>query len=116
MRRFGWVVLAGGLLLGWAASVHAQNLTTAEETISVSTTALGVTADLCGTGNRGGAWVQVLTNGIYFTLNSDSATPDSGDFTLNAGTSGPQFHVKPASKLRMIRQSADSNVKISCTD
>lgn len=113
IRALGAALLALTALVGTASG---QNLTSSEETISVSTSAVGVTANLCGTDNTGGAWVQVITNGIYFTLNSATATPDSSDFTLNAGTTGPQFWVKPASKLRMLRQSADSNVKISCTD
>ena len=103
-------------VLGAVRSTHAQNLTSAEETISVSNTAIGITANLCGTNNTGGAYVQVLSNGIYASFHSATATPDSGDFIINAGTTGPQFWVKPASKLRMIRQSSDSSVKVSCTD
>lgn len=113
------VFLLLGLLLGlaWdAAPADAQNLTSSEETIAVAGTAVGITADLCGASNTGGAWIQVLSNGIYFSANSATATPDSGDFTLNAGTTGPQFWIKPASKLRMIQQSAESNVKVTCTD
>ena len=115
MRRWliGLVVLAGVLV---ATPADAQQLTNAEETITVSTTAIGVTADLCGTSNTGGAYVQVTTNAIYFTVHSPTATPDSNDFRMNAGTTGPQFWVKPASKLRMLRQSADSLVKVSCSE
>ena len=107
-------LLTAVLLLAWPA--HAQQLTSGEETISVSSSAVGVTANLCGTDNTGGAYIQVLSNGIYFTVHSATATPDSGDYTLNSGTTGPQFWIKPASKLRMIRQSSDSNVKVSCTE
>ena len=115
MRRWliGLVLLAVALV---ATPADAQQLTNAEETITVSTTAVGVTADLCAAGNRGGAYVQVLSNAIYLALHSTAATPDSGDFAVNAGTAGPQFWVKPASKIRMIRQSADSSVKIQCTE
>lgn len=113
---FRWLLFALAALALSVLPAGAQQLTSAEETITVSTTTVGVTADLCGTGNRGGAWVQVLSNGIYYAVNDPNKTVDSGDFTLNSGTTGPQFHIKPASKLRMIRQSADSNVKIQCTD
>lgn len=110
------VFLVGGLLIASVMAVDAQNLTSSEETITVSTTTLGVTADTCDTGNRGGAYLQVLTNGIYLALQSATATADSGDFRLDAGTEGPQLWVKPASRIRMIRQTADSSVKIQCTD
>lgn len=112
--RIAWLLT--GLMLGWVLDVGAQQLTSAEETITVSTTTVGVTADLCEAGNRGGAYVQVLSNGIYFSVNSATKVVDSGDFTLNSGTTGPQFWIKPANRLRMIRQSADSSVKISCTE
>lgn len=111
-----WLLFALVALVMSVLPVHAQQLTSSEETITVSTTTVGITADLCDTGNRGGAWVQVLTNGIYFSTNDPNKTVDSGDFTLNSGTTGPQFHIKPARLLRMIRQSADSSVKITCTD
>lgn len=107
--------LVGALLLALSVAAEAQSLTSGEETISVSTSAVGVTADLCGAGNRGGAYLQVLTNGVYLAL-VGGATPDSGDFRLDATTSGPVLWVKPASKIRMIRISADSNVKIQCTE
>ena len=115
MRRFGWVVFGLGLLLGLAASVNAQGLRNGEETISVSSTTVGVTTDLCGTGNTDGAYIQVLTNGIYLCLNV-GCTADSGDFRIDAGVAGPQLWVKPASRIRMIRVSSDSNVKVACTE
>ena len=104
------------LVLACASPASPQQLTSGEETITVSTTVIGITADTCETGNRGGAYVQVLTNGIYLCLHSTGCTADSGDFRLDAGTQGPQFWVKPASKLRMLRQSADSSVKVQCTE
>ena len=107
-------VLAVLLLL--PLTVDAQQLTSSEETITVSTTTVGVTANTCETGNRGGAYVQVLSNGIYLCLQSAACVADSGDFTINAGTAGPQLWVKPASKIRMIRQTADSSVKIQCSE
>ena len=109
--RMIWVLL----LLLLAVPAYGQQLTNGEETISVSSTTIGVTADLCETGNRGGAYVQVVTNGVYLCLNV-GCTADSGDFRMDATTGGPSLWVKPASRIRMIRQSADSNVKIQCTD
>ncbi len=85
--------------------------TSSEETITVSTAAIGVTADLCESGNVGGAIVSVNTNGIYFSIHSSAATPDSGDFKADAVY---VFYIKPANKLRMIRQSQDSAVKVQC--
>ena len=117
--RRGPLIVALGIALGLALVsrlAFGQALTSSEETISVSTTTVGVTADLCGTGNRGGAYLQVLTNGVYLALHSQTATADSGDFRLDATTSGPVLWVKPANKIRMIRQSADSNVKVQCTE
>lgn len=115
MRRWGWVGVLVMLLLVIAISAGAQQLTSSEETITVSTTAIGVTADLCDTGNRGGAYLQVTTNAIYLALNV-GATPDSNDFRISSGTTGPQIWVKPASRIRMLRQSADSIVKIQCSE
>lgn len=110
------LIRALAVVLLWASMVWAQNLTSSEETITVAASAIGVTADLCGSSNTGGAWVQVIAGAIYFSLHSSTATPDSGDFALSIGGGGPQFWVKPASKLRMIQQTASSTVKVQCTD
>jgi len=104
------------LLLLLAAPAGAQIATpgvptSSEESLTVSTTALGVTADLCGDGNRDGALFYVVDNGVYLSLHSPTATPDSNDFALNAGDFA---YVRPASKARSIRQSADTNVKVQC--
>jgi hypothetical protein len=84
-----------------------------EETITVSSSAIGVTANLCGGGNMNGAMGQVTSSaGIYAAFHSTSATPDSGDFVF---AQYDVFFVKPANQLRMIRSSgSDATVKIQC--
>ncbi len=84
----------------------------AEETITVGATATGITATLCTErGRQTPALLEVLTNAIYFTLDSPSATPDSGDYTAALGT---VISVERANYLRMIRQTSDSSVKVTC--
>lgn len=91
-----------------------------EETITVSTSAIGVTSTVCranvgdATSSRVGAMLQVKGNGIFYSLHSATATPDSGDFDGNPGDylilNGPSVN-----KLRMIRSgAADATVKVQC--
>ena len=85
-------------------------LTDEEETITVSSTALGPTNDTFGgTCNPGGVFVMVLSNSIYLSLHGPTATPDADDFVAYTGD---VFAVWPASKLRMIRNGSDSCVKL----
>ena len=110
--------LVVALLLLTASPVAAQMYipgvpTSSEETLTVSTTAVGITANLCGAGNLGGAWIYVTNNGVYMSLHGATATPDSGDFPLN---SGDWFYLRPARNARFIRQSADTDVKIQCVE
>ncbi len=93
-----------------AASVSGTGF--AEETITVSTAAIGITSTLClERGRQTPALLEVLTNAIYFTLNSPTATPDSSDHAAPVGT---VISVNKANYVRMIRQSADSSVKVTC--
>lgn len=119
---FNLKALLAALSLTAAMGVHdafAVNWTTptsSEETITVSSSAIGVSTNVCTDGtNRKPAVIQVKGNDIYFTLHSSSATPDSGDFAGTAGVilrlSGPEV-----AKLRMIRQSSDATVKVQCYD
>lgn len=106
------------LTLGCALIASAQIVvpgvpTSSEETITVSTTAIGITADLCGPNNANGALLFVVTNGLYMSLNGRTVTPDSSDFALNAGD---WFFVRPARMARFIRQSADTNLKVQCLE
>lgn len=115
MRWRVWVAALLGCVLLSAAPLAAITIpgapTSSEETITVSSTALGITADLCGTDNSGGVLIQLVSGDIYVSLHSATATPDSNDFDLAAGD---YLYVKPAWKLRMIRQTADSTVKAQC--
>jgi hypothetical protein len=110
MRRLFYTLLVVGLLAlpAWAI----DGTPYAEETITVSNTAIGVTSGLCTqSGVISPALVQVKTNGIYFTLNSATATPDSNDYEAAAGTF---IEVQRPDRLRMIRQSSDAAVKVTC--
>lgn len=91
-----------------------------EETITVSSSAIGITSTLCranagdATSTRVNAMLQVKANGIYFSLHSASATPDAGDFEAVPGDTlilnGPSVN-----KLRMIRSGgADATVHVQC--
>jgi len=84
----------------------------AEETLIVSSSALSITSTLCVVrGRQTPALLEVLSNAIYFTLNSPTATPDSGDYAAPVGT---VISVERANYIRMIRQSVDSSVKVTC--
>jgi hypothetical protein len=85
----------------------------AEETLTVGATAVGVTANLCGTGNVGGAVFQVLDESVYASFDSPTKTPDSGDFLLPAGTI---IVLAPARMARFIRVTTDARVKVQATE
>ena len=89
-----------------------------EETITVSNSAIGITSSVClgVDGTRKPAVVQVKVQGIYFSLHSASATPDSGDFEAVAGDVF-KFSRTEVAKLRMIRSGgADATAKVQCYD
>ncbi len=84
--------------------------TSSATSVSVSSTAVGITA--CGSGlTETPALVQVQTNGIYFVVNSATATPVATDFVAVA--SDVIFLRKP-SLFRAIRQAADATLKVQC--
>ncbi len=92
--------------------VNGQPMVDAQETKTVSSTTVGVTANLCGPGNAAGVVGQVLSAaGIYAAVHNTAATADSGDFTF---AQYDVFFVKPASLLRMIRITTDATVKLQC--
>jgi hypothetical protein len=101
------------LTLVWIWSAWAiDGVPYAEETITVSNTAIGVTSGLCTqSGVISPALIQVKSQAIYFTLNSATATPDSDDYEGPAGT---LMEVQRPDRLRMIRQSSDAKVKVTC--
>ena len=84
-----------------------------EETVDSTATAAGLTASLYKPANHAverGAKVEVLTNDIYYRLDSSSATPDSND---HAGLVGATIDVDYPSRFRYIRQSADGKLKVT---
>jgi hypothetical protein len=108
------IVAAVLILVVWAWSSWAIDGTPyAEETITVSNSAVGLTAGLCTqSGVVNPALLQVKTNPIYFTLNSATATPDSGDYEAAAGTF---MEVQRPDRWRAIRSGgADASVKATC--
>jgi hypothetical protein len=101
------------LLSLWVQAAHAQALavpgapTEDEATLTVSTTAVGLT---CTRGTR--ALLRVNTNGIYYSLHGVAVTPDSGDFEAAAGT---YLLVDALPLFRMVRSgAADASVKKQC--
>jgi len=119
----GRLLLALGLAL-LAAPAYGQGLIQGtpadEETITVSSAAIGVTSTVCranvgdATSARVGAMIQVKGTAIFFALHSAAATPDAGDFDGNPGDililTGPAVN-----KLRMIRATAvDATAKVQC--
>jgi hypothetical protein len=87
--------------------------TASEETLVVSSSAIGITADLCGDGNETGALCQVLDQSVYVTFNGPLKTPDSGDFLFTAGTI---FYVRVANRVRFIRVTTDARVKVQAME
>jgi hypothetical protein len=109
------LIVTSSVLLGLVLTICAwaiDGIPYAEETITVSSSAVGLTAGLCTqSGVVNPALVQVKTNAIYFTLHSATATPDSGDYEAAAGT---YLEVQRPDRLRMIRQTSDAAVKVTC--
>ena len=107
---FAFVVLY--VSMAWAqAGVVNGSPTSSHEAITVSSSAIGITANLCGSGNKNIALVQVLTNDVYASFYSASATPGSSDFKLTAGTF---VVIQPANRLRMIRVTSDATAVVQC--
>ena len=115
MRRMFLAWLVVGLFAAPAYALDLLAPTSAEETITVSSSAIGITTSVCTDGTkRQKAMIQVKSNGIYFSLHSSTATPDSGDFEAVAGDLF-KLSEKEVSKLRMIRSGgADATVKVQC--
>jgi len=108
--HYRWLLIL--LLLATGPAWAIDGIPYAEETITVSSSAVGITANLCtqnGVVNQ--ALMQVKTNGIYFTLHSATATPDANDYEAAAGT---YLEVTRPDRFRAIRQTADAAVKITC--
>ena len=120
-RKGGGYVVGSVVLIWilWVVSAHAFDLTSPtsqEETITVSNSAIGITASICtktGGNGRTKALMQVKTEPIYFSVHSASATPDSGDFKANDGDMFTLSQTEVA-KLRMIRVGSDASVKVQC--
>jgi len=85
--------------------------TSGHEQLTVSTAAIGITANLCGAGNRGTALIGVTADQVYASMYSATATPAATDFTLNPGTF---MAVTPARNLRMIRVTSNAKVTVQC--
>ena len=84
--------------------------TNAEATLVVTADTACVPAALLGpAGEPWGVLAEVLSGGVYYTVDSVNATPDQNDFVL---TVGDQLFLKPANRLRMRRTSTDSCVKL----
>jgi hypothetical protein len=95
------------ILLSPALASAVTGIPFAEETVTVSTTAIGTT--VCGTSP---ALIQVKSNGIYFTLHSATATPDADDYEASAGDF---IEVDHPSRFRAIRSgAADAKIKVTC--
>ena len=120
-RTLAGLLVFLALAMGAPDANHALDLTapnSSEETITVSTAAIGVTSTVCkdAGGSRQPAIVQVKSQSIYFSLHSATATPDSGDFKANDGDFF-RFSKTEIAKLRMIRSgSSDATVKVQCYD
>lgn len=82
-----------------------------EETLAVSTSAVGITSAVCGDSAPGKALLQVQGNQIYYRLDLGGATPDSGDYL---GSVGDIIEVDYPGKFRAIRVAADATVKVTC--
>ena len=88
----------------------------AEETLTIGAAASGpTTATLRPTGHSSRikvhAILEVLTESIFYTLQSAAATPDSGD---HLGALGTVVEIEDVVKLRMIR-SGGTNASVHLT-
>lgn len=81
-----------------------------EETLTVGATAVGITSSLFLSGSVARkALCQVLDASVYASFHSQTATPDSGDFLLEAGTI---LYIEPANMVRFIRVTSSARVKV----
>ena len=110
-----YLILLGGLLgfvcLAFAATFDFSGwIPGASTTITVSTVAVGITT--CGSAPVDGpALIQVLSNGIWFRVDSATATPASTDFIAVAS----DLIVVPKTGLfRAIRSGSDAKLKVQC--
>lgn len=95
--------------LGIVASVHGiEGNPVTEATVTVSSSAVSLTD--CADNNQN-VLAQVLTNQIYYRLDSSSATPDSGDYL---GYVGQIIELEHPRKFRAIRVGSDAAVKMTC--
>ncbi|MFH2071929.1 MAG: hypothetical protein ABIJ75_03650 [Actinomycetota bacterium] len=114
MRRILFALLIVGVLAG---GVLAGALPTNQRgSITVSNTAVGFPTTACRsygtTGPEYPAVIQVQTNGIYFLLNSATATPVATDFI---GYAGDYIPVPKPSQFRAIRSgSSDAKLAYQC--
>lgn len=87
--------------------------TGSKEVIVVSSSAIGITANLCGFGNQRGALCQVLDAAIYVTFTGPTTTPGAGDFEMAAGTF---FFDDCANRLRFKRVTTDARVVVQAME
>lgn len=107
MKTFAAFMLSLLLFVSPAAAQLVAGVPFKAETVTVSTTSVGFTADFCGSGS---GLIQVLTNAIFIRLDGPAAT--NADYKLSASD---WFAVKHPDRVEMLRDgSTDANVRLTC--
>jgi hypothetical protein len=109
-----WLVGAG-LALADVWTIPGQPF--AHEAITVTTQAVGPTSTLCrvggvSTGSETDAIIQVTTNGIYYRIDSATATPVATSHWL---ATNDLIRVRSPSRFRAVSgPSGNANVAVTC--
>lgn len=107
------LVAAASLAFGAASPPVVYGVPFTGEKVTVAASAIGITANLCvqAGGQESAALVQVLSNSIYYTLHSATATPVATDYSAAAGD---WIYTQKPSTLRMIQNSGAATAVVTC--
>ena len=105
----------GGLAL--AATLDIRGIPYAHENLTVADQGLNITSTLCrvggvAAGTPTAALVEVRTNGIYYRIDTRTATPTS---TAHYLATGEMIRIEDASQFRAVRAvSGNASVAVTC--
>ena len=117
MKRFGFIpwlaAVVCGLLMGGRVAFGAVPF--ASEVVTVSTTPIGITANLCRVGGAStSAIVEVVTGTINYLLHDAAATPGATSHLLTVGSVLEM--VEPYKFVAVRNGGSDATVRVTCVD